>query len=239
VGDKKITDKHEESKLLLNLARERRRFVLSFTHDVSNSKKCSSSNKRDRVLNIQAYMQVIELGIDKYKAEALFELSEYMETEPIVYSSIPNQKKAFEFLIRAAELGNADAQHRLSIAYATGIYGRMLVPMDPSRSLFLEYMAALGGHFEANMGMGYRYLHGLGVTSSCELSAKHYEYTANEAADIIDHRGYALYGEKSRLTDLEKVASRGRREFDPEVCAVISRLSEFAMTSDIHLFTLR
>jgi hypothetical protein len=49
--------------------------------------------------------------------------------------------KSFDYLIRAAALGHKKAQHRLATAYATGIYGTALVPMDAGRSLSLEYMA--------------------------------------------------------------------------------------------------
>ena len=60
---------------------------------------------------------------------------------------------------RAAELGQADAQHRLACAYATGIlHGGPggLVPMDAGKGLLLEYVSALSGNAEANVGMGYR-----------------------------------------------------------------------------------
>lgn len=58
---------------------------------------------------------------------------------------------AFAALVRAADRGNPDAQHRLAAIYSTGVSlgGHRLVPMDSGRSLILEYMAALGGNLPA------------------------------------------------------------------------------------------
>jgi TPR repeat protein len=71
-------------------------------------------------------------------------------------------------------MGHVKAQHRLAGAYATGIYGSGLVPMDAGRALLLEYMSALGGDPEAAMGMGYRHIQGIRIPENCETALKPY-----------------------------------------------------------------
>jgi TPR repeat protein len=148
-----------------------------------------------------------------YISNALFELSSLLEEDP---ASIDVADEAFHLLVRAAGKGHTEAQHNLAAAYATGINNGM-VPMDPGRSLLLEYMAALGGDPLANMAMGYRFLNGIGVPESCEKAQVFYEYAANEAAEQIRKRGYPLYSERALLSDIELANAKGRREIDPEV----------------------
>jgi hypothetical protein len=69
------------------------------------------------------------------------------------------------------------------------------------RALILDYFAALGGHPEAHMSMGYRYFKGLGVPQSCEKAAAYYEFAANHAAETIEKRGFALHQINTKLTN--------------------------------------
>jgi len=138
----------------------------------------------------------------------------------------------FMLLQRAAELGQADAQHRLSAAYATGILhagAGGLVPMDAGKGLMLEYISALSGNPEANMGMGYRYAHGIGVPESCEKALLHYEVSANHAVHDILDKGYALPHERTHLSELEKPGYRKAAvdaSADPEVISYYRQLAE-------------
>jgi hypothetical protein len=50
--------------------------------------------------------------------------------------------------------------------------------MNSGRALFLEYMSALSGHPMANMGMGYRYMQGIGVTQVHTLILFYTLYTS-------------------------------------------------------------
>jgi TPR repeat protein len=118
-------------------------------------------------------------------------------------------EKSFALLVRSADLGNDKAQHKLSAIYATGISlgGNFLVPMDAGRSITLEYMSALGGNVLANMGMGYRYLYGVGVEESCELALPFYEFAANAAAHSLSQSlsvpllALSAQIDRSRLSD--------------------------------------
>ena len=125
--------------------------------------------------------------------------------------------EGFGYLIRAANSGHVKSQHKLSVAYATGVFGAALVPMDASKAILLEYMSALGGSPEAAMGMGYRYLHGIGVPENCETAKTFYEFAANIAADQIRRRGTPVHSERMKISDVEVTSSAGRRDIDAEV----------------------
>jgi SEL1 protein len=153
-------------------------------------------------------------------ASALYHLSDLYEKQ------ISTSSKAFEMLTVAADLGDTNALHRLSIAYATGIYMGHLVPMDGGRAIFLENMAALAGSPEANMAMGYRYLFGIGVKQSCEKAQSHYEFAANKAIEQIQERRAALHVERTLLSHVENMNSKGRRELDGEVTDYYVHLAE-------------
>lgn len=142
--------------------------------------------------------------------ETLFALSELIET----FGN--NQKKSFHYLERAAMNGSPSAQHALSAAYAVGYYGGHLIGMDAGKAFLLEHMAAQGGHPEANMGLGYRYLYGVGVPASCEIAINYYEFAANFAENQMYRRGYLLYAETSKLSGSDS----GSNEIDPEVCRI-------------------
>jgi TPR repeat protein len=108
---------------------------------------------------------------------------------------------SFEGLLRAAHLGSPEAQHALAAAYSAGLYQGLRVPMDPGRSLAVDYFAALAGLPQAHMSTGYRYLKGLGVPQSCDKAVMHYEFAANHAAEQIQSRGYALRSVQVQLTN--------------------------------------
>lgn len=202
----------EDVKMLLRLARENRQFL---GNEVNNFNK-----------SYNFYNQVINNGKGADLSDAYFELSELLESNSASYLSITNNVKAFDYLITSAELGNAKAQHSLSAAYATGVHTG-LVSMDAGLSLFLEYMSALSGNPEANMGMGFRYLNGIGVSESCPMALKHYEYAANKVAETVERRGYSLYSDMGRVSDGEQFKSRSKGgEFTPELIAYYTNLAE-------------
>jgi TPR repeat protein len=159
-------------------------------------------------------------------SSALLALSELlMETDSNEIST-EIYEAAFTSLVRAADRGNSDAQHRLAGIYATGVSlgGQRLLPMDPGRSLVLEYMSALGGNLPAMTvriknfffdlyrwdinnidfikAMGYRYLHGVGVTESCDIALPFYEYAANAAFEYVSKLGYPQYQDRTLISSL-------------------------------------
>ena len=101
-------------------------------------------------------------------------------------------------LLQAADFGHPIAQHKLSVAYASGLYSN-LVPVDQGRSILLQKFSASAGNPEAHMSLGYRYLRGLGVRKSCEKALRFYEYAANYAASDLEYRGYGIFADKSHL----------------------------------------
>lgn len=129
---------------------------------------------------------------------------------------------SFELLTDAAEEGHAGAQHELAAAYNTGVYGG-LVPTDPTRAMLLEYMSSLSGNAEAHMGMGFKYVHGVGVKRSCERALVHYEYAANEVIRQLTSSPIGL----------------GRMELERGVTGGGSQLSPFRGGHPLHLETVK
>ena len=198
---------------------------------------------------LDVYRKIIVMNSNstssKVYISALYEYSSMLESVADNLDDENLYDVSFYLLMKAAELGHSTAQHELAAAYNTGIYGG-LVPVDPARALLLEYMSALSGNAEAHMGMGFKYLHGIGVKASCERSLIHYEYAANEAirlmssndANMYDsstlyeyRNGLPLHAEFSRLTDVLtstggiEVNKKGA-EFDPDLIAFYSKLAE-------------
>ena len=159
-------------------------------------------------------------------ATALYELSLLYLYDP-EESSVSKIQSSLFYLLQSADWGNSDAMRVLASSYATGIYaGHSLMPMDATRSVILDFMASLSGNPEANMAMGYRYLRGIGVKENCEIALKHYEFAANAASQQLLNYTFAPYVEKSKITDIENMNSRGRREIDPEIVDYYKHLAE-------------
>lgn len=169
------------------------------------------------------YRSIIENGAStgKVYSEALNDLAELYETEGL---ATVDPIKAFELLVKAANVGHPVAQHKLAVAYSTGIY-TSLTPIDLGRALILENFAALAGNPEAHMGMGYRYLKGLGVQESCEKALPYYEYAANYAATQIEARGYTLFADRVRLSEQDGI-DNSKREIDVEVVDYYMHLAD-------------
>lgn len=146
-------------------------------------------------------------------SDALFELSEVLVSN---YGNSSAMSEGFVLLSRAARMGHVKAQHRLSIAFATGLYGSGMVPMNAGKAVLLDYMAALGGSPEAAMGMGNRYLYGIGVPENCESARNFYEFAANAAAEQIRTRGLPLHSERVKVSETEVPSTTGRKNIDAE-----------------------
>mmetsp|Transcript_24367 Transcript_24367/g.45352 ORF Transcript_24367/g.45352 Transcript_24367/m.45352 type:complete len:959 (+) Transcript_24367:118-2994(+) len=144
----------------------------------------------DLVKATQIYKTIIDQGEGPSHMDALFELA-----------SIGTQSASDNFMLlsKASELGHAMAQHQLAAALFTGVGVGGLVPRDAGRALLLEQFSALSGTPEAHMGMGYRYIMGEGVPSSCEKALRYFEFAANEAAWQTEERQYNLFVEHSYL----------------------------------------
>ena len=158
------------------------------------------------------YRQIIDQAADdtdKIMSSALYELS-------TIHQFDFDTSYSYDLIVEAANLGHPDATHLLSTIYSTGVYNG-LYSMDAGRALMLEYMAALAEHPMANMGIGYRYLNGIGVPESCETALRHYEFAANIVSNNLEQNIFSTYIDKLHLNELESAKSKGRRELDNEV----------------------
>eukprot|EP01041_Mallomonas_annulata_P002981 gene2981-5852_t len=161
------------------------------------------------------YMKVIQQGESPVLSDALYELSSLLEND----SSSTSREIAFEKLVMAADRGHPHAQHRLAVAYMTGFYGG-LIPLDPSRALLLEYMAALSGSTEANLALGHRYFKGVGVPERCSTAISFIEIAANVAAEEIERRGYTIFVDRTYLS--QQHDAHYHKEIDDESFSVRS-----------------
>lgn len=171
-----------------------------------------------------SFEQLVDKAQGKTLATALFEFSEVLEASP----SCSSRYTALELLIRAADGGNHNAQHKLSAAYATGVYAAdHLVPMDAGRSLLLEYVSALSGNVLANIGMGYRFMNGIGVVENCDQALPYYEYAANQAIADIIRLGQPVNPDKMKLSEvLDPNARWLKSEATSELTDYYSHLAE-------------
>eukprot|EP01039_Chlorochromonas_danica_P007936 gene7936-8755_t len=175
-----------------------RDLLASFRSTASSSSSSSTAHEA-----CVFYQYAAQRGEGRAANTALWRLSELARQEVCL-----GDRSAWDWLVAAADAGNEEAQHRLSIAYSVGVYDGALVPMDAGKGLALEAMAALSGDPEAALGMGYRFLKGVGVTESCERALPFYEFAAHLAADAIAERGYPEVIDTTHLSALEDPASQ-------------------------------
>lgn len=127
--------------------------------------------------------------------------------------------RAWRLYNEAADRGVAAAQHRLAVAYGSGMFVNPL-PIDEGLSILYDTFAAAGGDPRANAALGYRYWTGLGVPASCETALDHFEAAANDAAAIIEKRGFTVFLDKSRIS-----RKKNSREIDEEVVEYYEQLA--------------
>jgi hypothetical protein len=103
--------------------------------------------------------------------------------------------QAFDFFMKAAELGNADAEHRVGVAYATG----KGVQKNESEAVRWYQKSVDHGFAEAQCDLGVRYLHGQGVKKDERTGLKLIRKAAaqgyQEAIDILKNRGLTTDGQ--------------------------------------------
>jgi Sel1 repeat-containing protein len=101
-------------------------------------------------------------------------------------------KEAFNLYLKAAELGNAAAQHRVGVAYATG----RGVQKNESEAVWWYQKSVDGGFAEAQCDLGVRYLHGQGVNkderTGLALVRKAAGQGYEEAIGILKARGLSI-----------------------------------------------
>jgi SEL1 protein len=86
------------------------------------------------------------------------------------------------YLRMAADLGQPDALAFFGFLHASGIADRFGIEKNEGKALLYLKVAAGTGSIVADMSLGYRYLHGVGVVKSCALASEHYRAAARAVA---------------------------------------------------------
>uniref|UniRef100_A0A915N3S8 Uncharacterized protein n=1 Tax=Meloidogyne javanica TaxID=6303 RepID=A0A915N3S8_MELJA len=139
--------------------------------------------------------------------------------------SIDEAIKIFEQL--ASETGSADAHLGLGFLHSTGAG----MKDGPNIGLgFLHYtFAALGGNPLAQMALGYRYGHGIGVKQDCETALTWYKKVANKVAKKVKLTGMPSV-QRIRIPDEIESSSIAGTILDTNVFSYYKYLAE---TGDI------
>ena len=130
-------------------------------------------------------------------------------------------ERGLKYLVRSArDFGYPHAQHRLAVAYVTGVLGTppplpLLLPAPPrpedvepdeqpgaeAAAMLLTQFSAMGGDVAAAMALGYRYLYGHGTPLDCDRSVLYYEIAANAAIEEMERLKVLPPNERARLSD--------------------------------------
>lgn len=101
--------------------------------------------------------------------------------------------------VQLSEVGVPEAHMGLAFMYSVGIGFNV----SQSKALVHYNVAALGGDPLAKMAMGYRFMHGINVVSSCEKSLEFYSVVAKKVADKIKFSGGSVVHKIRLLEETE------------------------------------
>lgn len=133
---------------------------------------------RDPQKAFDIYQQLVKEHINP---QALYELGHmYFFGEPGAVSA--DHRISLQYVNQSAQLGNSDAQHLLGVWHSTG--SNTHVEVDKSKAVLNQYFAALGGHLQASMALGYRHMYGYGVPQSCVTALR---YFVSNSIDSVLH----------------------------------------------------
>jgi SEL1 protein len=177
--------------------------------------------------NIARFFRPEQYGPTFYELGRVF--TEGVTAEDGKPSVHQNLTRGLNWLVRSArDYGFPHAQHRLAIAYVTGLYGTppplpLAVTALPSAdahppdrendeegqqhpsaeatALLLEQFAAMAGDVAGSMALGYRYLYGHGTTADCDKAVLYYEIAANAAIEELERLKVLPPNERLRLSD--------------------------------------
>ncbi|ORX83331.1 HCP-like protein [Anaeromyces robustus] len=122
-------------------------------------------------------------GLDYNLEEALEELTEI--TFFARHGAVRNMPAAFKYInILCTEFGNPDALYKLGLIYSTGLGG--VVDRDQAKALLYYTFSALNGNKEAEMVLGYRYMHGIGTARNCEEAVWYYSKISKRVMDYLE-----------------------------------------------------
>jgi len=143
-----------------------------------SDKETNNTKKLMKALNL-----LEKAGLDYNLEEALEELTDI--TFFARHGAVRNMPAAFKYInILCTEFGNADALYKLGLIYSTGLGG--VVDRDQAKALLYYTFSALNGNKEAEMVLGYRYMHGIGTARNCEEAAWYYSKISKRVMDYLE-----------------------------------------------------
>jgi len=141
-------------------------------------------DEQDNDKRLKKALNLLEkAGLDYNLEEALEQLVEINFFAR--HGAVRNMPAAFKYInILCTEFGNADALYKLGLIYSTGLGG--VVDRDQSKALLYYTFSALNGNKEAEMVLGYRYMHGIGTARNCEEAAWYYSKISKRVMDYLE-----------------------------------------------------
>jgi len=171
-------------------------------------KLLKSAYASSRAIAAMAWFYLV--GLDYPKSQSVLGISDTPMFSFSMEKLIPqNMTRARDLFEVGAYLGDPDAQAMLATLVSSGIVRFASEsehggsdPLDAnSLSLLLWTLAANAGSPYAQMALGYRYLHGIGVAKSCDVAAMLYERAASRV--VGDELVYNMYDQDDSYDILE------------------------------------
>ena len=136
-----------------------------------------------------------------------------------------NPAIAHRLLLELAATGDAEAQADVAFYLAQGLVpvapnsrGQLFIlePADIPAALVYYYFAARSGDLIAQLALGYRYLHGLGVPKSCQNAALYYAPVAERVLELAKQRDTLPQTRQMRLSHKTASTFRTRPSMEQE-----------------------
>lgn len=93
-----------------------------------------------------------------------------------------DMNKAIQFFRMALSKGHPDAHASMAFLHASGVADRFGVEKNSAKALLHWTIAAEAGSVQAQMALGYRYMHGISTSKSCVAAARYYRRAARAVA---------------------------------------------------------
>jgi len=161
--------------------------------------KYGENGRKKDIRRAARLLKDLVTGEDMVAMQALYELGDiYMLGAKGLRGVRRNLRQSLSYFNQSAYMGWGPALHIMSFAYASGF--QSLLEPDEIRAVRLEHLATATGHFDAVMGMGFRWYYGHGVPKKCETALRYYKHAAQIALQE-DALGNPPLGDADRLTD--------------------------------------
>uniref|UniRef100_A0A0N4ZQ76 TPR_REGION domain-containing protein n=1 Tax=Parastrongyloides trichosuri TaxID=131310 RepID=A0A0N4ZQ76_PARTI len=110
-----------------------------------------------------------------------------------------------DYLQELAKYGSPDANMLLGFIYSTGLGNTI---RDPRKAFVYYNVAALYSNTLAQMALGYRYLHGINVDKSCDISLEYYKQVAEKVVSSLKITGGQSITKYKLLDELDTSQSQ-------------------------------